>query len=307
MIAASLNVIPAIPVQTPAIHPCRRSSSPSRTFDTSTVNFKSCRQKVRRRLDHACATQLTSIIDILRWCLVSLPSLYQETAFGLSGLVTIDMLSKLSGPVKPDVDLIFVDTLYHFDETHRLVDRVLSRYQGFQLHRYKPKGIKSTSEFEAKYGQNLWKVNEELYDATVKVEPKERAFAELGVKAVLTGRRKGQGGARKNLDIIEVDEQGTIKINPLANWSFRDVKKYIDDNSVPYNELLDLGYKSVGDWHSTEPVSDDEDERAGRWKGREKTECGIHNPKSRYAQFLMEQAKKEQEQAVMAQAEVVAS
>ncbi|KAL9050047.1 MAG: hypothetical protein Q9162_006868 [Coniocarpon cinnabarinum] len=235
--------------------------------------------------------------DILRWCLASLPSLYQETAFGLTGLVTVDMLSKLSGPLAPEVDLIFIDTLYHFDETLDLVKRVQSQYPETRLHTYKPKGVGNASEFEAKFGRNLWQSNEELYDYSVKVEPSERAFAELGVKAVLTGRRRNQGAARKGLDIVEIDDQGIIKVNPLANWNFQDVKHYVEENNVPYNALLDQGYKSIGDWHSTQPVSDDEEERAGRWKGREKTECGIHNPKSRYAQFLMEQAKKEQAQA----------
>ena len=241
--------------------------------------------------------------DILRWCLVSLPSLYQETAFGLTGLVTIDMLSRLSGPIKPEVDLVFVDTLYHFDQTLDLVERVKSKYPNVRVHIYKPKDVSSVSEFEAKYGRNLWQTNEELYDYTVKVEPSKRAFAELNVKAALTGRRKGQGGARKDIDIVEIDDQGLIKVNPLANWTFQQVRAYIDEHGVPYNELLDLGYKSVGDWHSTQPVSAEEDERAGRWKGREKTECGIHNPKSRYAQFLMEQAKKEQEQAAQTAAQ----
>lgn len=88
-----------------------------------------------------------------------------------------------------------------------------------------------------------------------------------------------------------------IKINPLANWSFDQVKEYVTENNVPYNELLDRGYKSVGDWHSTQPVKAGEDERAGRWKGQEKTECGIHNPRSKYAQFLMEQELKRQEEA----------
>ena len=245
-------------------------------------------------------------IDILRWCLISLPSLYQETAFGLTGLVAVDMLSRLSGPIKPKIDLIFLDTLYHFDETYSLLKRVQERYPSVRLHTYKPKDVNNVSDLEAKYGHNLWQTNEELYDYTVKVEPSERAYADLGVKAVLTGRRRNQGGARKGLDIIEVDEHGLIKVNPLANWSFQDVKRYIDEHDVPYNQLLDRGYKSVGDWHSTQPVSADEDERAGRWKGREKTECGIHNPKSRYAQFLMEQAQKEQQQAAQHENAVIA-
>jgi len=233
--------------------------------------------------------------DILKWCLVSLPNLYQTTAFGLTGLVTIDLLSKISNPTKTKVDLIFLDTLYHFQETLSLVDRIRERYPDTNLHVYRPDGTDTAIEFEAKHGERLWETNEEFYDWVAKVEPAERAYAELNVKAVLTGRRRSQGGKRGDLDIIEVDDAGVIKINPLANWSFKQVKEYIDEHKVPYNELLDRGYKSVGDWHSTQPVNAGEDERAGRWKGRSKTECGIHNKKSRYAQFLMEQETKRQQ------------
>ncbi|ORY19681.1 phosphoadenosine phosphosulfate reductase [Clohesyomyces aquaticus] len=233
--------------------------------------------------------------DILRWCITSLPGLFQTTAFGLTGLVTLDILSKLSGPIKPNVDLIFIDTLHHFDETLTLVDRIRRRY-GTTLHVYKPAGTDTAAEFSTKHGERLWETNEELYDYVVKVEPAQRAYSELQVKAVLTGRRKSQGGKRGDLDIIEIDDNGLIKINPLANWSFGQVQEYIKANDVPYNELLDNGYKSVGDWHSTQPVAQGEDERSGRWKGRAKTECGIHNPKSRYALFLRQQALKQQEE-----------
>ncbi|KAF2197680.1 phosphoadenosine phosphosulfate reductase [Delitschia confertaspora ATCC 74209] len=233
--------------------------------------------------------------DILRWCIISLPGLYQTTAFGLTGLVTLDMLSKLEAPFKSSVDLIFLDTLHHFDETLDLVDRVRKQYKN-TIHVYKPAGTETAAEFTAKHGQKLWEKNEDLYDYVAKVEPAQRAYSELQVKAVLTGRRRSQGGKRGDLDIIEVDDTGMIKINPLANWSFPQVKEYIDANNVPYNELLNRGYKSVGDWHSTQPVAQGEDERSGRWKGRAKTECGIHNPKSKYAQFLRQQELKRQEE-----------
>jgi phosphoadenosine phosphosulfate reductase len=237
--------------------------------------------------------------DILRWCIITLPELFQETAFGLSGLATIDMLSKLSvGPISPSINLIFMDTLHHFDETLALVEKIETKYPSSIVHVFKPEGCDNADDFAAKYGDNLWEKNEELYDWKAKVEPSERAYAELNVKAVLTGRRKTQGGKRGNLDIVEVDDAGLIKVNPLANWTFDQVADYIRENDVPYNELLDQGYKSIGDWHSTQPVAPGEDERAGRWKGRAKTECGIHNPKSRYAMFLMEQQQKEQEEAL---------
>ena len=232
--------------------------------------------------------------EILRWCTTSLPHLFQTTAFGLTGLVTLDMLSKLDIPRPQVVDLIFLDTLFHFDETLALVDRVSQRYPHVNVHVYKPSGCETPEEFNAKYGDKLWETDEKLYDWVAKVEPAERAYRELNVNAVLTGRRRSQGGKRGDLDIIEIDEAGLIKINPMANWSFQQVKEYVKANNVPYNELLDRGYKSVGDWHSTQPVKEGEDERAGRWKGRDKTECGIHNPRSKFAQFLKAQQEKEQ-------------
>lgn len=268
-------------------------------FINQQLNHKSPQGKPALAHDRAPLAHADLHAEILQWCMLSLPSLFQETAFGLTGLVTIDMLSKLANTEKPNVDLIFIDTLHHFEETYDLTRRVQAKYPNVQLHVYSPKDASSADEFASKYGQKLWESNEELYDWTAKVEPSERAYRELGVHAVLTGRRRGQGGLRKNLDIIEVDDTGLVKVNPLANWTFQQVRDYVSENEVPYNVLLDRGYKSVGDWHSTQPVAEGEDERAGRWKGREKTECGIHNPKSRYAQFLMQQAKKEQEEAAI--------
>jgi phosphoadenosine phosphosulfate reductase len=236
------------------------------------------------------------LAEILQWAILSLPNLYQTTAFGLTGLVTIDILSKISGKSKSQVDLIFLDTLHNFPETLDLVRRVQERYPQVKLHSYKPEGVDTVEEFNSTYGEQLWENDEERYDFVAKVEPAERAYAELNVKAVLTGRRRSQGGKRGDLDVIEVEDSGLIKINPLANWSFQQVQSYIRTNDVPYNALLDRGYKSVGDWHSTQPVQEGQDERAGRWAGREKTECGLHNKKSRYAQYLMELEQKKQQE-----------
>jgi len=236
--------------------------------------------------------------EILRWCIISIPHLFQTTAFGLSGLVTLDMLSKLKIPRPQMVDLIFIDTLHHFPETLALVDKVRTRYPLVNLHTFKPDGVETAKEFAEKYGDNLWQTDDDRYDYLVKVEPAQRAYRTLQASAVITGRRRSQGGKRGDLDIIEVDESGLIKINPLANWSFEQIKAYVTDNDVPYNALLDQGYKSIGDWHSTQPVKADEDERAGRWKGQEKTECGIHNPRSKYAQYLMEQEKQREREAL---------
>jgi phosphoadenosine phosphosulfate reductase len=178
------------------------------------------------------------------------------------------------------------------------VERVKRHYPLVNIHIYKPQDVDTEEEFSQKYGSRLWEADEHLYDWVAKVEPAQRAYRELQVNAVLTGRRRSQGGRRGDLDVVEVDEAGLIKINPLANWTFNQVKEYVKINNIPYNKLLDRGYKSVGDWHSTQPVKENEDERSGRWKGQEKTECGIHNPRSKYAQFLREQELKRQEEAL---------
>ena len=213
------------------------------------------------------------------------------------------MLSKLQAesPSSPKIDLIFLDTLFHFNETYDLVERVKARYPNVTVHTFKPYGVETAPEFDALYGEKLYELSSELYDWSAKVEPMQRAFEELKVAAVLTGRRRSQGGARDKIPVIELDEErGVVKVNPLVRWSFDQVRTYIRENNVPYNALLDRGYKSIGDWHSTSPVGEGEDERAGRWKGQQKTECGIHNQKSRYAQYLKEQERKEQQEKLAA-------
>lgn len=238
-------------------------------------------------------------MDILRFCKVLFPNLYQSTAFGLTGLATMDMLSKIQTetPDAPTVDLIFLDTLYHFKETYDLIDRVRERYPNVPLHIFKPDGAETPAQLEETYGAELYHTAAEMYDWIVKVEPLQRAYEQLKVTAVLNGRRRSQGAARGSIPIIELDdERGIVKINPMATWSFDQVNQYIRENNVPYNALLDQGYKSIGDWHSTVPVKDGEDERAGRWKGQDKTECGIHNKKSRYAQFLLDAENKQRKE-----------
>jgi len=103
--------------------------------------------------------------EILRWAVEHVPGLYQTTAFGLTGLVAIDMLSKITSSPPP---LIFIDTLYHFPETLELVEDVKQKY-GVPIHVYKPEGCETVEDFEKKYGERLWETDETLYDYVVKV------------------------------------------------------------------------------------------------------------------------------------------
>ncbi|KAG8773691.1 hypothetical protein FRC15_001863 [Serendipita sp. 397] len=236
--------------------------------------------------------QLSSLspYEVLQWGIKHLPALYQTTAFGLTGLVGIDMLSKMTSTPPP---LIFLDTLYHFQETLDLVEQVRKRY-GIDIAVYKPDACETVEQFEARYGEKLWEMSEEVYDYVVKVEPAQRAYQELGVRSIITGRRASQGGARSTLQPLEIDATGLFKLNPFASWSFGQIKAYIDEHNVPRNALLDQGYRSVGDWHSTQKSGDgDAGERAGRWKGRNKTECGLHKD---YFKMKLAAKKKQREE-----------
>lgn len=115
---------------------------------------------------NAYLSQLTPE-EILRWGIEYLPNLYQTTAFGLTGLVAIDMLSKITTSPPP---LIFLDTLYHFTETYELVEDVKSRY-GVPVYVFRPEGCETAQDFENKYGKRYWEVDEANYDFVVKVSP----------------------------------------------------------------------------------------------------------------------------------------
>jgi len=228
---------------------------------------------------------------ILAWAIAHLPNLYQTTAFGLTGLAATDMLAKLSSPSPP---LIFIDTLYHFQETLDLASEVQRRY-GTPIYVYRPEGTDTREDFERVHGERLWETNEHQYDYLVKVEPARRAYRELNVKAVITGRRATQGADRASLQPLEVDSTGLIKVNPLYALTFAQVKAYVDEHNVPRNPLLSQGYRSVGDWHSTIKSGEgDAGERAGRWAGKEKTECGLHQDYFKMKLLAMKKKREEE-------------
>ncbi|KAJ2999825.1 hypothetical protein HDV02_001603 [Globomyces sp. JEL0801] len=214
--------------------------------------------------------------DIIQWAINTFPvGLYQTTSFGITGMAIMHINHQISNHQVP---IIFIDTLHNFDETLKLKSKAIEKYNA-DIHVYKPNGCNTREEFIATHGEKLWETNADLYDYVVKAEPAHRAYTELNARAVFTGRRRSQGADRSTLKVLELDNSISpplIKINVLAYWDYDTVWDFISREQVPYNELLDKGYKSVGDYHSTQPIAEGEDERAGRWKGQEKTECGLH-------------------------------
>jgi phosphoadenosine phosphosulfate reductase len=163
-----------------------------------------------------------------------------------------------------DVDVIELDTLVLFDETYATRDRLVERY-GLKLKSFRP--IDPIDR--------LWETDPDRCCGIRKVEPLERALG--GYDAWITGIRREQSPTRANAQKVEWSERyGVWKIQPLVDWDAKRVQAYLTVNEVPYNPLHDQGYPSIGCIHCTRPVTAGEDERAGRWAGSGKLECGIH-------------------------------
>ncbi|MGQ0561581.1 MAG: phosphoadenylyl-sulfate reductase [Gemmatimonadota bacterium] len=207
--------------------------------------------------------------EILNWAMHTYAPdrLALVSAFGPGSLVLIHVLAGL----RARVPVIFIDTLYHFPETLELVERVRSRYDlDLQVVRPAP----TQQAFEVLHGPWLWQRDLDRYQQLTKIEPFRHATSHC--EAYITGRRRDQVTTRADLDVIEF---GTpVRINPLASWTRAQVWTFIRVHDIPYNSLHDAGYTSVGDAPLTTPVYAGEHERAGRWRGLDRLECGIHNP-----------------------------
>jgi phosphoadenosine phosphosulfate reductase len=187
---------------------------------------------------------------------------------GPTGMVLVDMVSRLG----LDISVFYLDTDYLFPETHQLIEITRNRY-GIQ-----PTAFRARWSVEAQateFGPRLWETNADMCCALRKVEPNGRALE--GKQAWITGLRRDQSAGRKETNAVEWDAKfEIIKINPLVNWSETEVWDYIRENDVPYNDLHDNGFPSIGCTNCTRAIHAGEDPRAGRWSGTDKDECGLH-------------------------------
>lgn len=213
--------------------------------------------------------------EILMWCTTNLPTgLVQTSAFNVDDLVITDLLYRDLKPAHP-VPVLFLDTLHHFPQTLDLVAKAKAIY-GLNLKVYKTPKLKTRKDFTAKYGEALWDKDIAKFHEITKIEPLQRGLADLGTIAWITGRRRDQAESRAEMPIFELDAEQRLKVNPLANWTRKETWAYVFEHDVIYNPLHDQGYPSIGDEPITSPIREGEDERAGRWRGFDKTECGIH-------------------------------
>lgn len=213
--------------------------------------------------------------EILAWSVENIPTgLVQTSAFNVDDLVLTDILYKQLKPAQP-VPVLFLDTLHHFPQTLELVAKAKELYD-LNLYVYKIQDVDTREAFAAKYGEALWDTDILKFHDLTKIEPLQRGLSELNTVAWITGRRRDQANTRADMPVFELDKQGRLKINPLASWTRKDSWAYVAKHGVIYNPLHDQGYPSIGDEPITTPVGEGEDERAGRWRGTGKTECGIH-------------------------------
>lgn len=207
---------------------------------------------------------------IIRWAVERFSTrLTMATAFGPEGCILLHMLSEIA----PETRVFNLDTGYQFAETLELRDRIAERY-GIEVEMIRPDT--TVAEYEAKHGGPLYVANSDQCCYDRKIVPLRRAL--VGYDAWITAIRADQSPDRAASPIVGVDPKfGLLKANPLLRWTKRDVWAFIAANDVPYNSLHDRGYPSIGCWPCTRAVGMGEDERAGRWAGQAKTECGLHS------------------------------
>jgi phosphoadenosine phosphosulfate reductase len=213
--------------------------------------------------------------EILQWATDWFPGRVEiSTAFGPEGLVIIDIAQR---QVSPRMPVFTIDTGFFFPETHALIAKVEARY-GILVERLRPK--LTPEEQAAQYGPELFRRDPNQCCFMRKVLPLRAKLPSLD--AMVTGLRRSQSDTRKDAATLELHETPEghryLKVNPLVAWSRERVWDYIGAHRLDYNELHDRGYASIGCSPDccTRPVKQGEDERAGRWAGREKTECGLH-------------------------------
>ncbi len=209
--------------------------------------------------------------EILEWAVETFfPKLTMATAFGPEGCAILHMLSE----IEPRVRVFNLDTGYQFAETLELRDRIAERY-GIEVELIHPDT--TVSEYEAQHQGPLYVSQPDQCCFDRKIVPLRRAVA--GYDAWISSIRADQSAHRAKADVVGWDNKfGLVKVNPLLSWTHRDVWAYVVANQVPYNPLHDRGYPSIGCWPCTRAVGAGEsDERAGRWAGQAKTECGLHS------------------------------
>ncbi len=213
--------------------------------------------------------------EVIKWaCDMFGDSCVLTSSFGIKSAVMLHLCSQ----VKPDINVIAIDTGYLLPETYRFANQ-LTKLLDLNVHWFSPRI--STAHIEAIHGE-LWKNDDDesynTYFDYTKGEPMQRALKQLGVKAWIAGLGAKQTKFRSTLRTVEL-QNGIVKIHPILKWGSKEKYYYLKENNLPEHPLHDQGYATVGDWHSSRPVTaEDKDTRDTRFGGK-RQECGLHLPK----------------------------
>ncbi|MEU1101047.1 phosphoadenylyl-sulfate reductase [Streptomyces tibetensis] len=232
--------------------------------ERTTEDLKQLAEQAGRDLEDASA------LEILQWAAKTFGKRFCVTS-SMEDAVVAHLASRaMSGGAK--VDVIFLDTGYHFEETIGTRDAV-EAVMDVNLITLTPR--QSVAEQDAEYGPKLHDRNPDLCCKLRKVQPLEEGLKDY--QAWATGLRRDESPTRANTPVVGWDEKRQkVKISPIARWTQDDVDAYVTEHGVLTNPLLMDGYASVGCAPCTRRVLEGEDARAGRWAGRSKTECGLH-------------------------------
>lgn len=193
------------------------------------------------------------------------------TAFGAGGLCVLHLAQQID----PEVAVYTIDTGFMFPETVALAERWVQERQ-LRLRRMLP--VLTPQQQAAEYGEALWSSDPDKCCALRKVEPNQRALAEIDLW--VTALRRDESPSRAAQPVLQRTKLASgrpiLKLAPIARWSRQDVWRYIFQHDLPYNPMHDAGYPSVGCTHCTTAVAEGGDERDGRWAGKSKNECGLH-------------------------------
>jgi phosphoadenosine phosphosulfate reductase len=218
-------------------------------------------------LDAARALEDASAADILRWAAAT----FGDRICVLSSMADA-VVSSLAAKTKPGIDVVFLDTGYHFPETIGARDAVTAVYD---VNVISAVPLQTVAEQDAAYGKDLFARDPDQCCALRKVAPMDAALAPY--EAWITGVRRDESPTRANTPVVQWDpKRRKVKVNPIARWDQATVDSYVTENHILVNPLIDEGFLSVGCWPCTKKVEAGADPRSGRWAGTAKTECGIN-------------------------------
>ena len=215
-------------------------------------------------------------LKVIEWTVAQFgDEVAMTSSFGAQAAVLLHLATR----VKPDIKVIFIDTGYLFPETHQFMETLRKRLN-LNIWSYRTRNdpvtwLQGAGETDVTMRRDI-----DACCAANKNEPMERAIKDIGPKAWLRGTRRGQAESRKTYDFIEwAPRYGCYAVSPILNWTGKDVGLYMKEHDLPYHPLVEKGYKSIGcnPLSCTRPVQIGEDERAGRWSGTGKLECGINS------------------------------